>query len=83
MSSLDPALSHTVMELLRRINREDGITVITSLHVLELARAYGRRIVGLRDGRVVHDGPPESLTTSAADRIFGSGEAPGGGGGSS
>ncbi|HLF48772.1 MAG TPA: phosphonate ABC transporter ATP-binding protein [Methylomirabilota bacterium] len=83
MSSLDPALSHTVMELLRRINREDGITVITSLHVLELARAYGRRIVGLRDGRVVHDGPPESLTASAADRIFGSGEAPGGGGGSS
>jgi phosphonate transport system ATP-binding protein len=83
MSSLDPALSHTVMELLRRINREDGITVITSLHVLELARAYGRRIVGLRDGRVVHDGPPESLTASAADRIFGPGGAPGGGGGGS
>ncbi len=81
MSSLDPALSHTVMELLRRINREDGITVITSLHVLELARAYGRRIVGLRDGRVVHDGPPEGLTASAAERIFGSGGGTGGGGG--
>ena len=71
MASLDPALSHTVMELLRRINEEDGITVITSLHVLELARRYGRRIIGLRDGRVVHDGPAASLSTAAADLIFG------------
>ena len=71
MASLDPALSHTVMELLRRINEEDGITVITSLHVLELARLYGRRIIGLRDGRVVHDGPPASLSTDAAELIFG------------
>ena len=74
MASLDPALSHTVMELLRRINREDGITVITSLHVLDLAREYGRRIIALRDGRVVHDGPPESLTGNIAGLIFG--EAP-------
>ena len=74
MASLDPALSHTVMELLRRINREDGITVVASLHVLELARAYGERIVGLRRGRVVHDGPPSSLDDAAAARIFASGE---------
>jgi phosphonate transport system ATP-binding protein len=72
MSSLDPALAHTVMELLRRINEEDGITVVTSLHVLELARAYGRRVIGLSRGRVTHDGPPESLDASATARIFGS-----------
>jgi len=71
MASLDPALSQTVMELLRRINREDGITVITSLHVLELAKSYGRRIIALRDGRVAHDGPPESLTRDVGDRVFG------------
>jgi phosphonate transport system ATP-binding protein len=71
MASLDPTLSRTVMELLRRINEEDGITVITSLHVLELARRYGRRIIGLRDGRVVHDGPAASLSEAAADLIFG------------
>jgi len=70
MASLDPALSRTVMELLGRINREDGITVITSLHVLDLARQYGRRIIALRDGRVVHDGPPESLTGNIAEVIF-------------
>ena len=72
MSSLDPALAHTVMEFLRRINEEDGITVVTSLHVLELAQAYGRRVIGLSRGRVVHDGPPDSLDTAATARIFGS-----------
>ena len=75
MSSLDPALAHTVMEFLRRINREDGITVVASLHVLELAQAYGRRVIGLSRGRVVHDGPPESLDAEATARIFGSGPA--------
>ena len=71
MASLDPALAHTVMELLRRINREDGITVVASLHVLELAQIYGHRIVGLHGGRVVHDGPPASLDEAATTRIFG------------
>jgi len=73
MASLDPSLAHTVMELLRRINQEDGITVVTSLHVLELAQAYGQRIIGLHRGRVVHDGPPASLDGAATARIFGPG----------
>ena len=71
MASLDPALSHTVMELVRCINHEDGITVVTSLHVLDLAVRYGDRIIGLRDGRAVYDGPPEGLTETAAEGIFG------------
>jgi phosphonate transport system ATP-binding protein len=71
MSSLDPASSRSVMELLQDINREDGLTVIASLHVLDLAVTYGRRIVGLRAGRVVHDGPPAGLTQAAAEAIFG------------
>jgi phosphonate transport system ATP-binding protein len=71
MSSLDPASSRAVMELLQDINREDGLTVIASLHVLDLAVTYGRRIVGLRAGRVVHDGSPAGLTQAAAEAIFG------------
>jgi phosphonate transport system ATP-binding protein len=71
MSSLDPALSRSVMEFLQDINREDGLTVIASLHVLDLAVTYGRRIVGLRAGRVVHDGSPAGLTQAAAEAIFG------------
>ena len=72
MSSLDPALSRSLMELLRHINGEDGLTVIASLHVLDLAVSYGERVVGLRAGRIVHDGPPETLSPSVAQMIFGS-----------
>jgi phosphonate transport system ATP-binding protein len=75
MASLDPALSHTVLGLLRHISEEDGLTVVTSLHVLELARLYGRRVVGLRAGRIVYDGSPEGLTEAAAERLFASGTA--------
>ena len=71
MSSLDPSLSRSLMELLQHINREDGLTVIASLHVLDLAISYGGRIVGLRAGRIVHDGPPAAMTPSAAGAIFG------------
>ena len=71
MASLDPALAHTVLALLRRISEEDGLTVVTSLHVLELARLYGRRVIGLGGGRVVYDGSPEGLTDAVAERIFG------------
>jgi phosphonate transport system ATP-binding protein len=72
MASLDPALAHTVLALLRRISEEDGLTVVTSLHVLELARLYGRRVIGLRAGRLVYDGPPDGLTNAMAERIFAS-----------
>ena len=73
MASLDPALSHTVMEILQRINHEDGITVVTSLHVLEIARQYARRVVGLSGGRVVYDGATDALTSAAAAAIFAGG----------
>jgi phosphonate transport system ATP-binding protein len=72
MASLDPALAHTVLALLRRISQEDGLTVVTSLHVLELARLYGRRVVGIRAGRVVYDGSSDGLTDTVAERIFAS-----------
>jgi phosphonate transport system ATP-binding protein len=70
MASLDPALSEAVLAQLQRISNEDGITVVTSLHVLDLARRYSRRVIGLRDGRVAYDGPPERLTEATAQRIF-------------
>ena len=73
MASLDPALSHTVMEILARINREDGLTVVTSLHVLEMATRYAARVVGLSGGRVVYDGPPDGLSDAVAASIFGGG----------
>jgi phosphonate transport system ATP-binding protein len=70
MASLDPALARTVMDLLSQINQEDGITVLTSLHVMDLALAYGQRVIGLREGRVVYDGSAAALGPAGIDAIF-------------
>lgn len=71
IASLDPLNAKIVMDALRTINREDGITVLCNLHTLDTARAYCDRIVGLAEGRVVFDGRPEELTEAAAREIYG------------
>ena len=53
VASLDPVLAHTILGYLERLNREDGITVICSLHYLDLVQRYATKVVGIRDGRVV------------------------------
>jgi phosphonate transport system ATP-binding protein len=70
VASLDPRLSVTILDILKRIAEEDGITVLVSLHVLELARRYATRLVGFAGGKVVFDGPPEQLTEEAVERIY-------------
>jgi phosphonate transport system ATP-binding protein len=74
-ASLDPQLTASIMDLLRRINAERGITLVVSQHQLETAVAYARRIVGFRRGRVVFDGPPAALTAPAVDTIYGNAPA--------
>jgi len=71
IASLDPRNARFVMEALRKINREDGITVICNLHTLDAARAYCDRIVGMAQGRVVFDGTPDTLTRQAVQAIYG------------
>jgi phosphonate transport system ATP-binding protein len=69
-ASLDPALTTDIMDILRTINAERGLTLIVSQHQLETALAYATRIVGLRRGRICFDGPPSALTPAAADAIY-------------
>ncbi|MDB5364172.1 MAG: phnC [Rhodospirillales bacterium] len=71
IASLDPKSCTRVMETLSRINREDGITVVVSLHQVDYATAYCPRVVGLRDGRVVYDGPSSALTQTLLAAIYG------------
>jgi len=73
IASLDPMNAKHVMDALRRINGEQGITVICNLHTLDTARAYCDRIVGMRDGKVVFEGDATDLTTEAAREIYGAG----------
>ena len=71
IASLDPLNAKVVMDALRTINREDGITVVCNLHTLDTARSYCDRIIGLKDGKVVFDGAPAKLTHETAREIYG------------
>jgi len=71
VSALDPATSHSVMQYLEQMNREDGVTVLASLHFLSLARRYGTRIIALKDGEMVFDGPPEAIDDAKFKEIYG------------
>ncbi|HZQ37675.1 MAG TPA: phosphonate ABC transporter ATP-binding protein, partial [Dehalococcoidia bacterium] len=61
VASLDPETSITVLDDLRRINREQGITTIVNLHQLDFAREYADRVIGFKQGRLVFDGLPSEL----------------------
>lgn len=71
VASLDPPTSHVVMRDLQRINAELGITVVVNLHFLDLARRYGQRLIGLRDGEVVYDGPGVDADEKVFESIYG------------
>ena len=71
IASLDPHNTKVVMDSLKRINRDFGITVLCNLHSLELARSYCDRLIGMAAGKVVFEGTPEELTNSEAGRLYG------------
>jgi phosphonate transport system ATP-binding protein len=72
IASLDPHNATRVMEALKLINREVGITVLCNLHHLSTARSYSDRILGMRSGRIVFDGSPAELITEKALEVYGS-----------
>ena len=69
-ASLDPKLTESIMGILQRINVERRLTLVVSQHMLETALTYGTRIVGLRQGRVVFDGPPGAITPDVVEDIY-------------
>lgn len=71
IASLDPRSAILVMDALRRINHEDGITVLCNLHTLDTARQYCDRIVGIAAGEVIFDGVPAALDDAMVRRIYG------------
>ncbi len=71
VASLDPATSHSVMKYLEQLNREQGITILCSLHFLSLARRYGTRILALKEGRIVYQGLPADIDDRRFREIYG------------
>jgi len=70
VSALDPATSHSVLNYVEEINK-DGVTVLCSLHFLSLARRFGTRIIALKDGKEMFDGPPEDIDKDKFHEIYG------------
>jgi len=71
IASLDPANATLVMDGLKQINTEDGLTVMVNLHTLDTARAYCDRIIAMRLGRVMFDGTAQQLTDDVVRDIYG------------
>ena len=70
-SSLDPRTSESVLRLIVDLAAEDRIPALVNIHDVPLARAFARRILGLREGSIVYDGPVEGLSSEALARIYG------------
>lgn len=71
IASLDPESSRKVMEILANIQREDGRTVVVSLHQVDMAIRYCPRVVALNQGRIVYDGPSAHLTPALLRELYG------------
>ncbi len=61
VASLDPVLAHSILGYLEKLNQEEGITVLCSLHFLDLVQRYATKVIGLRDGRLVYEGTREDI----------------------
>jgi phosphonate transport system ATP-binding protein len=70
VASLDPEAAEEIMRLLRRLAREDNLAVLCVLHQVELAYAYGDRVVGIRAGGVVFDKPRDDVSREAVRQLY-------------
>jgi phosphonate transport system ATP-binding protein len=71
VASLDPVLAHSIMRHLQQINREDNITVLCSLHFLDLVQQYGDHVIALNDGQLVFEGLPSEINDERFREIYG------------
>lgn len=73
VASLDPATCHIVMDYLRKVNQELGITIICNLHFLSLVRQYATRVIALKGGELVYEGDPKNIDEAWFEKIYGEG----------
>lgn len=71
VASLDPITANQVMKDFESINKELNITVVANMHHVDMALKYARRVIGIRDGEVVYDGPSKDVTQELLRDIYG------------
>jgi phosphonate transport system ATP-binding protein len=69
VASLDPVLAHSILGHLEDLNATDKITVICSLHYLDLVQRYATRVIGLKDGEIVYEGSREEIRKMTDDEF--------------
>jgi phosphonate transport system ATP-binding protein len=69
VASLDPVLAHSILGYLEKLNSEDNITVLCSLHYLDLVQRYCERVIGLRNGQVVFEGSKKDIAEMSDERF--------------
>jgi len=71
VASLDPVLSHSILKYLELLNKEDELTVLCSLHFLDLVHRYATHAIALKDGQVVFQGLPQEIDDAQFKAIYG------------
>jgi phosphonate transport system ATP-binding protein len=71
VASLDPVLAHSILKYLEKLNKEYGITVLCSLHFLDLVHRYATRAIALKDGQLVFEGLPKEIDDVQFKQIYG------------
>lgn len=70
VASLDPPTAHQVMRDLKRLSREENLLTLVNLHFIDMAQEYADRVIGLRAGEVVYDGPAKGMTEASFEAIY-------------
>ena len=70
VASLDPVTAKQVMDDFRHINEDMGITILINIHHVELALEYAEKVIGIRAGEVVYDGPAAKVDQAVLDSIY-------------
>ena len=76
VASLDPVTAHQVMGDFKRINQEMNISILINIHHVDLALEYADRVIGIRAGEIVFDGPSSTITKDLLDQIYGGSTVP-------
>ncbi len=71
VASLDPVLAHSILKYLEQLNKELGITILCSLHFLDLVHRYATRAIALKDGMLVFEGLPKEIDDAQFKAIYG------------
>ncbi|BBF45433.1 phosphonate ABC transporter ATP-binding protein [Lachnospiraceae bacterium KM106-2] len=70
VAALDPVTAKQVMDDFRKINQEMNLSILINIHHVELALEYADRIIGIREGKIVYDGPSDEVTQEVLDCIY-------------